>query len=149
MTSLDGLREDRKSGQLCYSIECHFLPTCGWKEKICNFCRFSLRNSFVVFKVHAYAKENRQEMLRWFIIGREESKFLRYLYIYIFYVCCFLQLFSTALYRSLPGQLTLITKTSQTNLTFKKSWKSGLGPVSPRFKPFWSGLREFEKKDKM
>ena len=147
MTSLDGLREDKKSGQLFYSMECHFLPTFGWKEKICNFCRFSLRNSFVVFKVRAYAKENRQEMLRWFIIGREVSKFFRYLYIYIFFLC----LLSAAIllcFRSLPGQLTLITKISQTNLTFNKSWKSGLGPVSRRFKPFWRGLREFEKKTK-
>ena len=44
-------------------LECHFLPTFGREKKICNFCRFSLRNSFAVFKVRVYVEENRQDLL--------------------------------------------------------------------------------------
>jgi len=33
------------------------LPTRGWEEKMWGFCRFSLPNSFAVFKVRAYVEE--------------------------------------------------------------------------------------------
>ena len=55
-----------------------------------------------------------------------------------FYVCCILQLFSTAL--DLFWVHWLRQQTHQTELTFNKSWKSGLG-LSPRFKLFWRGVR--------
>ena len=31
------------------------LPTRGWEEKMCGFCRFSLRNSFAVLRSGAAA----------------------------------------------------------------------------------------------
>ena len=80
------------------------------------------------------------------LFGQEVSKFFCD-------ICIFLcLLFSAAILHcvgSLQGQLTPITNTHQTKLTFNKRWKSGLG-LSPRFKPFWKGVRgESLKKNEM
>ena len=102
MTSLDCWREDRQSGQLCSSL----FQVVTWKKKICSFCHFSLQNSFAVSKFRAAGdvEEDGQEKPRWCII-RPRGKLI--CAVFLFY---YTLLFTAAhCFRSLPGQLTVIT----------------------------------------
>ena len=102
MTSLDCWREDRQSGQLCSSL----FQVVTWKKKICSFCHFSLQNSFAVSKFRAAGdvEEDGQEKPRWCII-RPRGKLI--CAVFLFY---YTLLFAAAhCFRSLPGQLTVIT----------------------------------------
>ena len=91
-------------------------------KKMCSFCWFSLRNSFAVFKVC--------------LCQRGELVLVVSVF---YYVCCFLQLFSTALDLFWVNWLWLII-IEQTHKQNFKRWKSEFG-LSPRFKPFWRGVR--------
>ena len=107
-----------------------------WDEKICSFCRFSLRIFLAVFKGPCRdVEENGQEKPRWRLTWpRGELICAVSLFLYI---CC--------LSRHTPLDVFRVNWLRfQTNF---KRWKSGQG-LSPRFKPFWRGVRgeSFKKK---
>ena len=49
--------EEKRNRVGSYEVARMPRPTRGWEEKMCGFCRFSLRNYFAVFKVCAYVEE--------------------------------------------------------------------------------------------
>ena len=82
------------------------LPTRGWEEKMCGFCRFSLRNSFAVQGPCLCRRGKLVFAVSVFFTFAVSAAILH----------CF---------RSLLGQLTPMTNTRQTKLILIKGGKVG------------------------
>ena len=97
---------NRQSGKLCSSLECHFQVLTVKKSSQCSFCRFSLRNSFSVLKVHtAMSKRMDKRSHTWYVIWPRGKLMCAVCLIFFIHL-----LFAAANYfRSLAGQLTPIT----------------------------------------
>ena len=95
---MDRRREDKQSRQFISLLEVS-LPARGWEEKMCNFCRFSLRNSFAILKVRTVMSKR---------MDKRSHAWSKLIFAVSLFLSVHLPFAAAHCFRSLPGQLTPI-----------------------------------------